>query len=221
MQLEEDLLQVGAQNAALRHCAPETRAALFARGTLRSYEAGDQVWGEGEPAGVALFPLKGKLQLSKTAANGRRQVFCYLEPAGCANLCLFLMAENSLADVYAVENSQVLVVGRQDVIDHTVSDALLGREAWQTVEHCMSHFVSMVENLSFHKVSERVALALLESTDHNGMTVRRTQAELAAEVGTTREVVARCLAELQEDGVIRLGRGRIVVLNREQLQTVA
>jgi CRP/FNR family transcriptional regulator len=89
------------------------------------------------------------------------------------------------------------------------------------VVNCLSHFVSMVENLSFHKVSERVALALVEGTANDGTVVRRTQAELAAEVGTTREVVARCLADFQEAGMIRLGRGRITVLNRDQLLAVA
>jgi CRP-like cAMP-binding protein len=220
MQLEEDLLQLGAQNAVLRHCTPQTRANLFARGAIRSFDAGDKIWGEGEPAGVGLFPLRGKLQLSKTASSGRRQVFCYLEPAGCANLCLFLMSDTSMADLYAIDACQVLIVARQDVIDATVSDPSLGTEAWQTVTHCMSHFVGMVENLSFHKVSERVALALLDATANNSTTVRRTQAELAAEVGTTREVVARCLADFQEAGAIRLGRGRIVVLDRQQLQSV-
>jgi len=47
--------------------------------------------------------------------------------------------------------------------------------------------------------------------------VRLTQADLAAEVGTTREVVARCLAGFQLDGLIRLGRARITVLDRDGL----
>ncbi len=81
----------------------------------------------------------------------------------------------------------------------------------------MTRFLGMVENLSFHKVGERVVIALLEGTNRGGNTVRCTQAELAAEVGTTREVVARCLAELQETGAIRLGRGRITVLERSRL----
>jgi CRP/FNR family transcriptional regulator, anaerobic regulatory protein len=221
MQIEDELLLVGSQNAALRNCAPETRAALFQRGTLYSYEVGDKVWGDGEPAGVGFFPLKGKFQLSKTASNGRRQVLCYPEPAGCTSVCLFLMAERSLADIYAIDPSQALIVPAADMTELSAHDMALSREAWKTMGACLSHFVSMVENLSFHKVSERVALALLDATAHNGATVRRTQAELAAEVGTTREVVARCLADFQDLGAIRLGRGRIVVLNRDQLQTAA
>jgi CRP/FNR family transcriptional regulator len=66
-------------------------------------------------------------------------------------------------------------------------------------------------------VSEWIALALLENTTQNGDLVHWTQSELAAEVGTTREVVARCLAGLQTSGAVRLGRGRVTVLNRDKL----
>lgn len=221
MQLDEDLLELGAQNATLRSCAPETRAALFERGEIRSHEVGDKLWGDGEPAGVAMFPLQGKYQLTKTAASGRKQVFCYLDPNGCTNVCLFLMVDRSLTDIYAVEPAKVLLVAKDDIIALAATDNVLGSAAWGTVSHCLTHFVGMVENLSFHKVSERVALALINATGQDGGTVRRTQAELAAEVGTTREVVARCLADFQDEGALRLGRGRIVVLNRDQLIAVA
>jgi CRP/FNR family transcriptional regulator len=81
----------------------------------------------------------------------------------------------------------------------------------------MAHLGGLVEHLSFRKVGQRVALALLENTTQDGDMVRLTQAGLAAEVGTTREVVARCLAGLQRAGAIRLGRGRITVLHRDQV----
>jgi len=75
-----------------------------------------------------------------------------------------------------------------------------------------------VESLSFHTVARRVALTLLRSTEKDGDLVRITQSELAAEVGTTREVVARCLAGLRRAGAVKLGRARITVLSREKLQ---
>ncbi len=82
----------------------------------------------------------------------------------------------------------------------------------------MAHLSGLVTQLSFNKVAERVVLALLDNTEKDGDLVRLTQADLAAEVGTTREVVARCLAGLQADGLIRLGRARITVLSREGLE---
>jgi CRP/FNR family transcriptional regulator len=82
----------------------------------------------------------------------------------------------------------------------------------------MAHLHNLVSQLSFNKVAERVVILLLDDTTKDGDLVRLTQADLAANVGTTREVVARCLAGLQADGLIRLGRGRVTVLHREKLR---
>ena len=82
----------------------------------------------------------------------------------------------------------------------------------------MTHFSDLVESLSFCRVIQRVAQALLDDTEKDGDVWRLTQSALAAEVGTTREVVARCLATLRDAGAVRLGRGRIIVLSREKLQ---
>ena len=71
--------------------------------------------------------------------------------------------------------------------------------------------------LSFNTVAERVVALLLAETASDGDRVCMTQSDLAANVGTTREVVARCLAALQADDLIRLGRARVTVLQRDKL----
>jgi CRP/FNR family transcriptional regulator len=217
MPIEENLLQLGAQNALLRDCASSTLETIARRGSLCSCPAGAKVLGEGDTAAYAFLPLQGRFQVSKTAATGRRQVFCTMEPGFCGNLCMFFMTERSLADIHATEPSRLVMIPVQEAIDLTLADPVVGREAWSSLARCLGHLAGMVENLSFHKVSERVARDLLGVAEADGTTIRCTQAELAAQVGTTREVVARCLAEFQESGAIRLGRGRIVVLSRDRL----
>jgi CRP/FNR family transcriptional regulator len=172
---------------------------------------------EQEPAGVVLFPLSGALQMSRTADQGRRQVLCNVNSASCSGICLLMMADRGLGDVRALNAGQVLVLPRADFQALARQDPQLCHAAWNAAADCMGHLSNLIENLSFHKVAQRVALMLFESTEKDGDLVRRTQAELAAEVGTTREVVARCLAGLQTTGTIRLGRGRITVTRRSEL----
>jgi CRP/FNR family transcriptional regulator len=104
-----------------------------------------------------------------------------------------------------------------DFQEVAIKDPVLLSAAWTGAVACLRHMSGLVEHLSFRKVSERIALALLDNTEKNGDLVHWTQAELAAEVGTTREVVARCLAGMQMSGAVRLGRGRVTVLNRQKL----
>jgi len=79
--------------------------------------------------------------------------------------------------------------------------------------------VSLVEDLSFRRVIGRVARILLEHAgDGTGPRPQLTQQEMAAMAGTVREVVARSLKALEEEGAIRLDRHRIVITDKEALQ---
>ena len=205
-------------NAVLAACTEASRAALAEKGTVRQFEPEEPLFQEGEAGGVLLFPISGSLQLSKTAERGRRQVLCHLTPESCGGVCVLTMADNSLADVIGITPGEVLVLSRADYQALAHADPVLCQSGWQAAVQCMSHFSSLVEHLSFRKVGERVALLLLENTKQDGDLVRLTQADLAAEVGTTREVVARCLATLQASGGVRLGRARITVMSRAKLE---
>lgn len=207
-------------NPFLARCSEATRDLLIQQGTLHSFEEGDRLYLEGQPTGVVVFLLRGALQMSRSAVRGRRQVFCNLSPTTCDGICLLLMGDRGLADVRALTAGEMLALPREDFQRLARSDPGLCQAAWGSAAECMGHLANLVERLSFDKVSERVVATLLARTERDGDQVRLTQSELAAEVGTTREVVARCLASLREAGAIRLGRARITVLSRDRLQQV-
>jgi CRP/FNR family transcriptional regulator len=64
----------------------------------------------------------------------------------------------------------------------------------------------------------RVARILLENTtDEASSRTRLTQQEMAAMAGSAREVVGRSLRALEDEGMIRLNRHRIVITDKEAL----
>lgn len=218
MDVQASLTPITYANTALQSLSEATQEALFENGQVQAFENGGVLYHDGEPAGVVLFPLSGSLQMGKATLRGRRQVICNLEASSCGGICLLMFHDYAPAEARGVEAGQVLVIKRsifQPLMRH---DPALCQLAWQSASNCLAHLSNMVAQLSFSKVSERVARALVEGTDRDGGEVRLTQAELAAEVGTTREVVARCLGDLQAQGSIRLGRARVVVLNRTALR---
>lgn len=214
---QSDIVVIETANPVLRDCAASTRAALLERGRVEQFDSGSVIYGDGERSGVVLFPLNGLMQMGKTTTRGRRQIICHTQAESCGGICMLAFGGHALAEVRGIDSGQVLVVGRSEFEDLIHEDRVLCRAAWHSAASCMAHLSGLVAQLSFNKVSERVALALLEDTEKDGDLVRLTQADLAAEVGTTREVVARCLAGLQADGLIRLGRARITVLDRSGL----
>jgi CRP/FNR family transcriptional regulator len=212
-----DMLDTESANPVLGSCSPGIRSALMECGTFRQFEPDAVLFRQGEPARKVIFLLTGSLQIDKTGSRGRRQVICTMTPQDCSGICLLLLGKTGPADVRAMEPGRLLVVNSADFQTLAKRDEQLCTAGWNSVAECMAHLSNLVEHLSFHKVAQRVALTLIDRTTRNGDLIYLTQAGLAAEVGTTREVVARSLAGLQTAGVIRLGRGRITVMNREKL----
>jgi CRP/FNR family transcriptional regulator len=78
----------------------------------------------------------------------------------------------------------------------------------------------MVAELSFYTVTTRLARLLREipqdQLSESG-SQRLTQDDLAARIGTVREVVARSLKELEKCGAIEVNRGKITIVDKDQL----
>ena len=86
----------------------------------------------------------------------------------------------------------------------------------------VEELVSLVEDLSFRHVTGRVAKMLLEyAGGGTGDRPRLTQQEMAAVIGTAREMVGRSLKTLEGEGVIRMERNRIIISDQEALREMA
>jgi CRP-like cAMP-binding protein len=207
-----------ADNPILRDCAETTQRVVFEHGELRSFESGTLLFADDDPGGVAFFLLRGSLQVLKSTNRGRRQIVCNPDSTMCEGVCMLFFGDRGLAEVRGADAGEILMVARDQFELLTRQDPAFCRGAWNGAAHCMAHLHNLVAQLSFSKVAERVVMLLLDETSGDSDMVRLTQSDLAANIGTTREVAARCLAGLQADGLIHLGRGRVTVLNREKLQ---
>ena len=84
----------------------------------------------------------------------------------------------------------------------------------------MRDLVTLVEDLSFRHVLGRVTKILLSHAGDGTAKEHLTQQEMAAMAGTAREVVARSLKALEEQGHIRLERHRIVITDKKSLEDI-
>lgn len=218
METQRDLEHMVARNPILRSCSDKSRKALLARGSLRTFNKDALLFADGDPGNAVIFLLCGSLQMGKVTARGRRQIVCGPDPTTCHGVCFICFGQHGLADVRGLEPGQVLVTPRDEFERLTQADPVFCRAAWEGAAGCMAHLNNLVTQLSLSKVAERVVMFLWDETSQDGDLIRMTQSDLAASIGTTREVVARCLAGLQANGLIRLGRARIAVLTREGLR---
>jgi CRP/FNR family transcriptional regulator len=81
----------------------------------------------------------------------------------------------------------------------------------------LSSVMAIVEEVAFRRMDARLATFLLERS-RRADSIYITHQEIAAELGTSREVISRILEDFSAGGMISASRGVIRVLDRETLQ---
>ena len=82
----------------------------------------------------------------------------------------------------------------------------------------LSIVMTVIDEILFQRMDERIAAWLVnQSTVQNVIQV--THQEIAAELGSSREVISRILEEFKQEGLIEMRRGKINIINREGLES--
>ncbi len=183
---------------------------------------GEVILLEGEPANELYFVVSGVVKVFKTSDDGREQTLYLVRPGGSFNDVPVFGSGLNVASAAAMGPVALCGIKRSnlEVILHEHPQVSLN--AIQVLSQLIRHLLSLVEGLSFKHVDSRVARILLEHAgDGTGSGPRLTQQEMAAMAGTAREMVGRSLKALEEDGVIKLDRHRIIITDRKALGEIA
>ena len=203
-------------------------AVVAARTVTRWVPAGTLLFRHGEPARGLYVVVEGSVHVYRATRDGREQTLHVQGPGQPLGEVPLFDGGPYPASARAEEESRLLFLGRDDFErlyrgHPAVADAVI-RELGRRLRR----MVGLVEKISLKDVSARVALSLLEHAEATGALAEgasfrlpRTQEEMAAELATTRESVARALARLRRDGVIRQGGARVQILDVRRLERAA
>ncbi len=191
----------------------------------RSYPKGVRVFHEGDTSDACYIVRNGDLRVTREHPDGRAIALATLGPGDIFGELAMLDGEARSASVESLSECELLALPAGDV----------RRLLASTPETTVKLVVALVRRLreanerisrqSFQTVPSRVAGVLsqliaeeapLEIRD--GVTIQMTQADLAQLAGTSRESVSRFLATLERAGVVRVGRGRVTVLEPRRLR---
>lgn len=193
------------------------RDAVLATAVRRSYRAGEQLFGQEDPADAVHLLVAGRVAVSRRTPDGDVTTFAVLGPGEhLGELALVLPGRRRTADAVALEPTVTLA------LPATRFDALRGRHPG--VERVLVGLLAaQVERLSAHLLEalhvpadQRVLRRLAHLTRHDPL-VALTQEQLAGLSGTARPTVNRVLRRAQRDGLLLLGRGTVRVLDRPAL----
>jgi CRP/FNR family transcriptional regulator len=186
--------------------------------SLRRYNRGEIIFWESDPCSGLHIIKKGSVKLFKLSPQGRELIINTNDEGTSFNeVPVFDDGENPV-NAAALENCEIWVVDAA-VIRHTMEDnPEMCKAVIQSLSANLRMMVSKVEELSFYQVTNRLARLISRLPPEQLEEQHITQDQLAARLGTVREVVARSLRDLERSGAIRVERRQIQVLNEQLLR---
>ena len=203
--------------------------ALAGRVGNRRFERGALLFSEGDPCTGLFLVASGKIRIFKLSPAGREQVLAVEGPGSSfAELPVF-DGGNYPASASALEDTEVLFISRKDFQNFCREHPEVALKVIAVVGARLRRLVGIIEDLSFTTVRHRLIALILRLAQANGtaskegvrVELTKTHQDLAAELGTVRELVSRNLSRLQAEGFLEVDGRKIIIkdlsgLRREQ-----
>jgi len=203
---------------------------LCARVSKRRFGQGELLFNEGDQCTGLFLVASGRIRIFKLSPSGREQVLAVEGPGSSfAELPVF-DGGNYPASASALDDAEVLFISRKDFQAFCREHPEVALKVIAVVGSRLRRLVGIIEDLSFTTVRHRLIALILRLTQDSGTSSKegirveltKTHQDLAAELGTVRELVSRNLSRLQAEGFLEVDGRRIIVkdlagLKREQL----
>jgi CRP/FNR family transcriptional regulator len=179
------------------------------------YTAGD--------VGEKLYVIhKGRVKISRIAANGKEQVIRVLGPGE-------FMGELSLfSPLPMTDNAEVLEKSTMCIIEGKRLKGIMGKyptiafKVMEELSQRLEKAENLIEDINLNSVETRLAQILIKmADDKNEVLLNMKKGDFASQIGMSQETLSRKLTSFQEKGLIKqIGNRRIVLLDKDRLEEV-
>jgi len=200
--------------------APEELASILDHSVERQFAPGQPLFYEGDLCTGLHVLLSGHVKICKTSSSGR-EIALYLEaaPGSFAEVPLFDGGPFP-ATAYALDAVNALIIERESFAQLCRLHPEVPCRILSAVGRRLRSMVALIESLTFGGVRQQLARLLLTFREEAGdetLQLPISTQEMAMRLGTAREVISRNLSRFQANGLIRLHKRQLVILDPEGL----
>ncbi|MGN7787035.1 Crp/Fnr family transcriptional regulator [Niabella sp. 22666] len=195
--------------------SPELVEKLYQFSIVKQYKAGTVILNENSSIRSIPIVIRGTLKVIRTDDDDKEILLYYIK-SGESCIMSFLGGmhnESSKVRAEVEEDAEILFLPMDKV-------SVFIREYPQWLDYIFrlyhkrfEELLDIVNAITFKKVDERLLSLLFKKQEiGGGKTLHITHEQLANELGTARVVVSRLLKQLEENGVVQLGRNKIKLM---------
>ncbi len=202
---------------------------LESRSRLRKFPKGSSIYLPADAADSAFLLAEGRVRLCSTTPDGKQSILAFIEPGELfGELALIETGEREERAEVTASSTVVLIPG--DALKSLMeTSATLTLGVTKLIGMRRKRIERRLKSLLFHNNRDRLTHLLTELIDQYGvattdgieLSVRMSHQDMASVIGATRETVTTLLGEMQGEGVLRISRQKLIILDVPRLTAQA
>ena len=175
----------------------------------------------GESNSIPLL-IKGSIKVLKTAESGREILLYRIKPGETCIIMLSSALSNIPYPAMAIveQEMEALMIPNELYKYWLQHIPAVQTFTYQSMAQRLGTVMTLIEEITFKRIDIRLIHFLLEHTSERQAILYETHEEVAVELGTAREVISRLLKNLEGDHSLILSRGKIEIINRQELEKI-
>lgn len=206
--------------------------AIATAAPMKAYVAGQILYAPTQPSEVLFILKKGRVRIFRVSADGRALTTAIITPGTIFGEMVLLGQHMYDSYAEALDDVTVCVISRADVHRLLLTDARIAARITEILGRRLADLEQRLPDSVFKSVAQRIAttLTILAGAQPPASPLRPggrhpqialTHEQLAALAGTSRETCTKVLHEYADQGLLRLARGRVTVLDTGRLRDAA
>jgi CRP/FNR family transcriptional regulator len=194
--------------------------------TLKPVKKGCIIFTEGQKGEAIYFVKTGKIKISKISSVGKEYTIKIMEEGDVFGESTLFIGGEYPATAEAIEDSEILELKNKDIEDLILKDTQIALSIIKILAKRLKYIAVVIENLALRDSVGRTASILLTFARERGISTKEgilveidlKRQELANLAGTSRENITRILSQMDRDGIIKLGKDKILIKDLEELR---
>ncbi|GAP13362.1 transcriptional regulator, Crp/Fnr family [Longilinea arvoryzae] len=202
---------------------------IAAAAHLKQMPAGEYFFLQGDPAERIYLLVEGRLKLSQSAADGQQALLRVIGAGSLFGAVALAQAKEYPVSAQAAADSQAVYWTPLELMEFVKKSPELAINAMKVMAEHVQEFQDRYLQLATERVERRLARTLLRLAAQTGkktdagvlIDLPLTRQDLAEMSGTTLFSVSRILNQWEEQGLVAVGRTKVVVVFPHGLVRIA
>lgn len=206
----------------LADASPEFQKIFFDAAIPAHIPAGHIIAETGSECSQLALVISGSVRVYKLAAKGREITLYRIKDGdSCVLTASCLMSATPFPAIAEAETElDAVIIPAEHAKTWMTQYQPWGNFVFALISRRLSEVITVLENVTFQRMEVRLAAYLVKMAKQKS-NLNITHHEIAADLGSSREVISRSLKDFDKHGWISMGRGELTIKDISQLQNLA